>query len=99
MKHDLFRRVNDAALPNAAAICRRILPDGKLNGIEYVARNPRRDDHRPGSFKINVKTGRWADFATGDKGGDLIGLVAYLHGLRQIEAARNLAVMLGVDHD
>jgi hypothetical protein len=35
-------------------------------------------DQNPGSFSINVRTGRWADFATGDKGGDVISLAAYL---------------------
>jgi hypothetical protein len=44
-------------------------------------------------------TGKWADFATGDKGGDPIALAAYLSGLSQVEAARELATMLGVaDH-
>lgn len=100
MKTDLFRRVNDAARPNAEAICRRFLPDGKVIGTEYVARNPTRADNRPGSFKVNLKTCRWADFATNDSGGDLISLAAYLFGLRQSEAARHLATMLGVqDND
>ena len=40
--------------------------------------NPRRADRHLGSFQINVRTGKWADFATGDRGGDLISLgVAY----------------------
>ena len=47
-----------------------------MEGHEYVARNPTRADRRPGSFKINLRTGRWADFATGDKGGDPVSLAA-----------------------
>jgi putative DNA primase/helicase len=62
-----------------------------------VALNPTRTDRRLGSFKINIRTGRWADFATGDKGGDPISLVAYLEGVSQAEAARRLARMLGLD--
>ena len=46
-----------------------------------MARNPTRPDRRPGSFKINLTTGRWADFATGDRGGDPVSLAAYLFGL------------------
>ena len=65
-------------------------------GGEYVARNPTRHDRRPGSFKVNLRTGRWADFATGDRGGDPVSLAAYLFGLTQAEAARRLADMLGV---
>ena len=62
---------------------------------EAVVRNPTRNDRGPGSFKINLRSGKWADFATPDKGGDVISLAAYLSGLRQTEAARRLADMLG----
>ena len=55
-----------------------------------------RSDRRPGSFSVNTRTGRWADFATGDRCGDVVSLAAYLHGLRQAEAARKLADMLGL---
>jgi len=58
--------------------------------------SPRRDDGSPGSFKANLRTGRWADFATRDKGGDAISLFAYLRGLSQTEAARLLARELGM---
>jgi len=95
---DLFAHTNRAALNNAAAVVRRLLPNGKTQGNEYVALNPKRTDERIGSFKVNMTTGRWADFATGDAGGDLISLAAYLHGMSQIEAARRLAEMLGVNH-
>jgi hypothetical protein len=40
--------------------------------------NPRRVDRHPGSFRINLASGKWADFAVDAKGGDLISLVAYL---------------------
>jgi hypothetical protein len=91
-----FARVNAAALPVLPTLVDRWLPDGRGQGREYVARNPRRHDRRPGSFKVNLVTGRWSDFATGDKGGDPISLAAYLFGLTQPEAARRLADMLGV---
>ena len=79
------------------AVCRRLLSDGRREGHEYLALNPRRGDRRLGSFKINLKTGRWADFATGDKGGDVISLVAFIEDCKQGEAARKLARMLGLD--
>jgi hypothetical protein len=74
----------------------RWLPDGRVIGREYIARNPRRDDRRPGSFRVNMHNGKWADFATGDRGGDVVSLAAYLSGLSQVEAARRLADMVGV---
>lgn len=91
-----FAAVNAAALAVWLCLLQRWLPDGRREGREWVARNPRRADRRPGSFKANLHTGRWADFATGDAGGDPISLIAYLEGLSQVEAARELARMLGV---
>jgi hypothetical protein len=72
------------------------MPRGKRIGHEYVAKNPTRVDKRAGSFKVNLQTGRWADFATGHKGGDAISLAAYLFELRQSEAARRLARALSL---
>jgi hypothetical protein len=91
-----FARINSAALPMLPALLNRWLPNGRREGSEYVARNPMRADRRPGSFCINMRTGKWADFATGDRGGDVISLAAYLSGRSQADAARALADMLGV---
>ncbi len=93
-----FDAVNSAALPFLPHLLRRWLPDGRVDGREYIARNPRRHDRHLGSFSINMVTGRWADFATKDKGGDVVSLAAFLSGTGQAEAARNLANMLGIDH-
>jgi hypothetical protein len=91
-----YEAVNGAARASLSALLARWLPDGRREGREYVARNPTRRDRRPGSFKVNLATGRWADFATGDRGGDPVSLVAYLFDLSQGEAAWRLADMLGV---
>ena len=90
-----FAAVNAAALRELPTLLARWLPDGRATGHEYEARNPRRADRHPGSFRVNLRTGRWSDFATGDRGGDPVSLAAYLHGLSQIEAARRLADTLG----
>jgi hypothetical protein len=92
-----FAVVNAAALRRLQDILERWLPDGQRRGTEWVARNPTRADRRPGSFAVNLRTGRWADFATGDKGGDPVSLAAYLFHLSQGEAARRLAGMLGLE--
>ena len=92
-----FATINRAALAALPAILNRLVPGGKILGREYVARNPTRADRRPGSFKVNMRTGRWADFATGDKGGDPVSFCAYVEGVSQGEAARLLAKMLGLD--
>ena len=72
------------------------LPDGKRQGNEWIARNPTRNDKTAGSFKINLSTGQWIDFASGDKGESIVSLAIYLHGDRSpYEAAENLARMMG----
>jgi hypothetical protein len=92
-----FAAVNEVALRALPLILARWLPDGRRLGREFVARNPTRADRTAGSFRINMVTGKWADFATGDGGGDPVSLAAYLFGLSQGGAARRLADMLGVD--
>lgn len=92
-----FARINRAALARLPDLLARWLPDGRRQGGEWVARNPTRTDRHPGSFAVNLTTGRWADFATGDKGGDPVSLAAYLHRLSQGDAARWLAEMLGLE--
>jgi hypothetical protein len=95
-----FREVNAAALACLGPVLWRLAPGGKVIAGEYVALNPRRADRRPGSFKVRFlgpRAGAWADFATGDRGGDVISLCAYLEGVSQAEAARRLARMLGLE--
>jgi len=92
-----FAHVNSAALVQLPALLARWLPDGRFQGDEYVALNPNRLDRHLGSFKINMKTGRWADFATNDKGGDVISLLAYLSQMNQRSAALTLAKDLGLN--
>lgn len=92
-----FNLISRAAMPLLPAVCRQLLPGGRLEGREYVALNPTRPDRHLGSFRINLTTGRWADFATGDKGGDPISLVAYLAGCSQGEAALKLGRLIGVN--
>jgi hypothetical protein len=91
-----FDAINDAALRRACSLLPDLVPGGKFRGLEYEVLNPRRNDQRRGSFKINYRTGAWSDFATGDKGGDIISWFAYARGLNQGEAARELAAKLGL---
>lgn len=94
-----FDIINAEALTSLPALLTRWLPDGRIEGSHYVARNPTRDDRRPGSFKIRLRDCVWKDFATGDGGGDPVSLTAYIHGLSQCEAAMRLRDMLGVSND
>lgn len=94
MKID-FNAINETLLRQSLFFVREWLPGGKEDGAEYIVRNPKRQDDKPGSFKINTDTGVWKDFASGDGGGDLISLYAWLNNLNQGEAAKALAEQLG----
>lgn len=86
-----FQRLNATLLPQLSTLVKEWLPAGRAAGAEWTALNPRRHDQRPGSFRVNLRSGCWADFATGEGGGDPVSLYAYLFtGGRQGAAARAL---------
>jgi AAA domain len=91
-----FPAVKAATIPAAERLASRWLPHGKRIGDEWVATNPTRSDSKPGSFKVNLVTGLWADFATGETGGDMIDLYVYLFGGDALNAAKELGNILGV---
>src|SRR5436309_3277164 len=81
-----YREINAAALASLPAVLNRILPGGRRSASEYVVLNPLRNDQTAGSFKVRLsgsRAGAWSDFATGDKGGDVISLIAYLDSVSQ----------------
>lgn len=97
-KHPTFAEVKRAALQAIDRVLLHWLPGGKRvdGGKEYTAPNPTRADKHAGSLKVNLAKGAWSDFATGDKGGDLIDLVRYLDGGSEVDACNKLANFLGV---
>ena len=94
-----FAQVKAEAMRQIDQVLSHWLPDGKRvdGGKEYTAPNPTRNDKHAGSLKISLTKGTWADFATGDKGGDLIDLVRYLDRVTDLEACNKLATFLGVE--
>jgi hypothetical protein len=91
-----FASIKAASMSKIEWLVFKWLQHGKQVGNEWVATNPTRNDTRPGSFKINLITGVWSDFATDDTGGDMIDLYAYLKGLSILEAAKDVGDLLGV---
>ncbi len=83
-----IEKANAIVLASFERYLQHWLPDGRVEGQEYVAVNPTRGDSRPGSFKINLNTGLWSDFATGDRGKDPVGLLAYIRGMPDGDAAK-----------
>lgn len=90
-----FKEIASQALSSIDHLLSLWLPGGKHASGEYKAINPNRADNKTGSFSINLRSGVWSDFATNDAGGDLISLYAYLHGLEQVDAAIEVADLIG----
>lgn len=90
-----FQRVKSAASGYEEVLIRRILPHAVKQGSEYVSINPTRYDRNLGSFRINARTFKWADFATEDRGGDIISLWAYVRQVSQFKAAQEIMQIVG----
>ena len=74
------------------AYIQNLLPGGKWQNSEWIVKNPTRNDDKAGSFLANGNSGKWADFAIGEAGNDLIGLTAYIRGITQLEACFYIGV-------
>ena len=96
MRNNKFDMINERVLPALNSLVPSILPQGRQRGHLWVALNPTRPDRTLGSFKTNLRTGQWIDHATGDKGGDVISLAAYVYGMTQGNAADYIAGIMGV---
>ena len=71
-------------------ILKRLVGKGKIEGSDYVALNPRRSDKKAGSFRIDIASGKFHDFATGDRGGGIIDLAAFVYDCDLLTAAQKL---------
>jgi hypothetical protein len=96
-KHRLdFSKVNTAAVSVLPALVSRWLPNGRREGTEWCVGSLQGEAGR--SLKINLRTGVWRDFAEGIGGHDPVALAAALFHMKQGDACRELAKMLGVDN-
>lgn len=86
-----FEGLASRLLAGARALVEEWLPGGKYRGHEYLIGNL---SGEPGeSLSINVNTGKWSDFASGEKGGDLISLYAAVKRIGQGAAAKELGAL------
>lgn len=93
-----FAAVNRAALARLPEVLARLLPGGRALGAEWHAGSLRGE--AGDSLRVRLRgerAGAWCDFATGDKGGDPVSLAAAVARVPQAEAARRLALMLGME--
>ena len=69
---------------------KKLVGNGKIEGGDYVALNPRRSDKKSGSFRIDIASGKFHDFATGDSGSSIIDLTAFVYDCDLLTAAQKL---------
>lgn len=91
-----FEKVKKAIINNPSIVA-KYLPDGVKVGPEYRCANI--FGGKGESFAINMNTGLWSDFATGDTGSSLIDLVAKQKELSYKDAAEMIAKELGGYYD
>ena len=88
-----FDRINAAALSSLESWLLSLFPAGKRDGREFKIGSVAGE---PGtSLSINLHSGVWCDFSSGDKGSDPISLLASVRGCKMGEAAKELDSMLG----
>jgi putative DNA primase/helicase len=89
-----FAAIAQGALGSADALLPELFPQGRRQGREFCVGNL--SGAKGDSLKVNLETGVWSDFASGEKGGgDLISLWARARGCNNAEAAREIAKRLG----
>jgi predicted P-loop ATPase len=88
-----FVALAGALLQRAERLVPEWLRDGRRRGHEWVCAGLH--GGKGESLSVNLTNGRWADFATDDRGSDLVSLYAAIHGLNNGQAARQLMQALG----
>lgn len=95
MSRDDARAIRAMLQDRLRELLERLLPGGFVNGGLYVVRNPTRADRNPGSFVIwlaGAAKGGFKDYAGGEADkGDVIQLIAYVHGRPKSDAKFALA--------
>jgi hypothetical protein len=93
-----FATINAAALPRLPELLTQLLPGGRARGAEFEVGSLRGEPGRSLHVRVHgARAGAWIDFATGEKGGDVIALAAAVWRVSQGEAARRLVALLGVE--
>lgn len=91
-----FDQISRATLAQAERLLPTWFPNGKKVGREFKVGNLRGDKGE--SLSVNLDTGCWADFATSQRGADLIDLRAASLGLPLKDVATELGKSLGIQN-
>jgi twinkle protein len=90
--------LSDSLAAQVESVCRDLLPLGKKMGHEWCVGSVSGEEGE--SLKVHLtgdKAGLWSDFAEGGKGGDLLDLMAAVHGIELKEAIKMACQFLGIE--
>ncbi len=90
-----FTALAEALLARAAELVNSWLPGGTQRGHEYICGSL--SGGSGDSCAVNLTTGKWADFSTDERGGDLVGLYCAINGLTMGKAAVQVAREEGLE--
>jgi hypothetical protein len=79
---------------HAEQVCHHLLPSGKRAGGAWLCGNLMGDEGR--SLSVNLATGIWCDFATGQSGSNLLELWRQVRGLQFASTLREASAFCGV---
>lgn len=90
-----FAALADALLARAGTLVPMWLPGGAQRGHEYICGSVQGGAGE--SCAVNLSTGKWADFASEDRGNDLVSLYAACYSLSMGKAALQVAREEGLE--
>lgn len=94
MDNNLFQTIKESLKGQYGGVIAAILPGGKQQGNYYVCGSLAGGAGQ--SCKTNLHTGSGADFATGERWGDIISLAAQAWNKTPLDAAFSLAKQYGI---
>jgi len=93
-RHYDFADINSRLLAEVHGVLKHLYPNGKREGREFVIGDVNGADGD--SLSVNMRTGRFKDFADGEFRGDLVQLWAYRYHISNTKAAAECLRYLGV---
>ena len=91
-----FNLLHQDCLPKMEPLLQTIYPAGKIVGREFKIGNLRGEAGQ--SLSINLDSGIWMDFSTGEAGSDLTSLLASRLGFSMTDAGMLVQTMLDVPY-
>ena len=85
-----FQKIKQQYKQCPIEILKKLVGNGKIEGGDYVVLNPRRSDKKAGSFRIDISSGKFYDFATRDRGGSILDLAMFVYNCDLLTAAQKL---------